>query len=61
LSDPASNKRPLAWDPEMDEVPDRPPFMFMIDSYFTVYQGRRLGLLGNYWSLLSLFETRCYN
>jgi hypothetical protein len=32
----------------MDEVPDRPPFMFMIDSYFTVYQGRRLGLLGNY-------------
>ena len=42
MSDPASNnKRPLAWDPDMDEVPDRPPFMLMIDSYFTVYQGRR--------------------
>jgi len=25
----------------MDEVPDRPPFMLMIDSYFTVYQGRK--------------------
>lgn len=42
LSDSASNKnRALAWDPEMDEAPDRPPFMLMIDSYFTVYQGRR--------------------
>jgi len=42
LSDPAStNKGPLAWDPDMDEVPDRPPFILMIDSYFTVYQGRR--------------------
>jgi predicted transcriptional regulator len=45
LSDPASNKRPLAWEPEMDEVPDRPPFMLMIDSYFTVYQGRRRTLV----------------
>jgi len=25
----------------MDEVPDRPPFVLMTDSYFTVYQGRR--------------------
>lgn len=25
----------------MDEVPDRPPFMLMINDYFTVYQGRR--------------------
>lgn len=45
LSDPTSNKRPLAWDPEMDEVPDRPPFMLMIDSYFTVYQGRRRAIV----------------
>jgi hypothetical protein len=25
----------------MDEAPDRPPFILMIDSYFSVYQGRR--------------------
>jgi hypothetical protein len=29
----------------MDEVPDRPPFMLMIDSYFTVYQGRRRAIV----------------
>lgn len=29
----------------MDEVPDRPPFMLMIDNYFTVYQGRRRALV----------------
>ncbi|HKY32117.1 MAG TPA: hypothetical protein VJV23_06235 [Candidatus Polarisedimenticolia bacterium] len=43
MSDLTSNsKRPLAWDPDMDEVPDRPPCMLMIDPFFTtIYQGRR--------------------
>jgi len=25
----------------MDEVPDRPPLIMMVDNYFTLYQGRR--------------------
>ncbi|OFW17182.1 MAG: hypothetical protein A3H27_17875 [Acidobacteria bacterium RIFCSPLOWO2_02_FULL_59_13] len=31
----------LAWDPEMDEATERPPYMLMIDEYFMVYQRRR--------------------
>ncbi|MBI2820183.1 MAG: hypothetical protein HYX73_09410 [Acidobacteria bacterium] len=36
---------PLAWDPEMEEAPERPLFMLMIDDYFTVYQRRRRRLV----------------
>ena len=45
LVTPNLHRAPLAWDPEMDEAAERPPFMLMIDEYFTVYQGRRRRLV----------------
>ncbi len=45
LSDQASTTAPLAWNPEMDESPDSPPYMLMTDEYFTVYQRRRRRLV----------------
>jgi hypothetical protein len=35
----------LAWDPELEEATERPPYMLMIDDYFTVYQRRRRRLV----------------
>ncbi len=45
LSNQASTKAPLAWDPEMDESTDSPPYMLMTNEYFTVYQHRRRRLV----------------
>lgn len=45
LVKPNFRQDPLAWDPEMDEATQRPPYMLMIDEYFTVYQHRRRRLV----------------
>jgi len=43
--DSVSNKDSLFWASEMEEVGERPPWILMIDNYFTVYKQRRRTLI----------------